>query len=316
MNQITFNQELIDDIYSANVQDELHSIKDFLRWTYSTFNRAELFYGHGYDNAWDEAHQLVLSCLHLPPDFPAELYDARLTAAEKLELIRLVIIRLEKRLPIAYLIHSAWFCGLEFYVDERVIIPRSPIGALIQDGFAGVLPKAPQRILDMCTGSGCIAIACAEQFPDADIDAVDLSLDALNVAEINIERHNLSHRVFPIQSDLFSQLLEEQYDLIVTNPPYVDLDDLSDMPEEFHYEPEMALGSGDDGLTITKQILRQAANYLTDDGVLVCEVGNSMVHLMEQFPDVPFNWLELKNGGVGVFALTKAELIAHQAAFV
>ncbi|MBN6070789.1 50S ribosomal protein L3 N(5)-glutamine methyltransferase [Aggregatibacter actinomycetemcomitans] len=315
MNQITFNQELIDDIYSANVQDELHSIKDFLRWTYSTFNRAELFYGHGYDNAWDEAHQLVLSCLHLPPDFPAELYDARLTAAEKLELIRLVIIRLEKRLPIAYLIHSAWFCRLEFYVDERVIIPRSPISALIQDGFADVLPKTPQRILDMCTGSGCIAIACAEQFPDADVDAVDLSLDALNVAEINIERHNLSHRVFPIQSDLFSQLLEEQYDLIVTNPPYVDLDDLSDMPEEFHYEPEMALGSGDDGLTITKQILRQAANYLTDDGVLVCEVGNSMVHLIEQFPDVPFNWLELQNGGVGVFALTKAELIAHQTAF-
>ncbi|MBN6073993.1 50S ribosomal protein L3 N(5)-glutamine methyltransferase [Aggregatibacter actinomycetemcomitans] len=315
MNQITFNQELIDDIYSANVQDELHSIKDFLRWTYSTFNRAELFYGHGYDNAWDEAHQLVLSCLHLPPDFPAELYDARLTAAEKLELIRLVMIRLEKRLPIAYLIHSAWFCGLEFYVDERVIIPRSPIGALIQDGFASVLPKAPQRILDMCTGSGCIAIACAEQFPDADIDAVDLSLDALNVAEINIACHNLSHRVFPIQSDLFSQLLEEQYDLIVTNPPYVDLEDLSDMPEEFHYEPEMALGSGDDGLTITKQILRQAANYLTDDGVLVCEVGNSMVHLIEQFPDIPFNWLELQNGGVGVFALTKAELIAHQTTF-
>ncbi|ANU83016.1 ribosomal protein L3 N(5)-glutamine methyltransferase [Aggregatibacter actinomycetemcomitans] len=315
MNQITFNQELIDDIYSANVQDELYSIKDFLRWTYSTFNRAELFYGHGYDNAWDEAHQLVLSCLHLPPDFPAELYNARLTVAEKLELIRLVMIRLEKRLPIAYLIHSAWFCGLEFYVDKRVIIPRSPIGALIQDGFAGLLPKAPKRILDMCTGSGCIAIACAEQFPEADVDAVDLSLDALNVAEINIERYNLSHRVFPIQSDLFSQLLEEQYDLIVTNPPYVDLDDRSDMPEEFHYEPEMALGSGDDGLTITKQILRQAVNYLTDDGVLVCEVGNSMVHLIEQFPNVPFNWLELKNGGVGVFALAKAELIAHQATF-
>jgi len=147
------------------------------------------------------------------------------------------------------------------------------------------------------------------------VDAVDLSFDALNVTEINIERHNLTHRVFPIQSDLFSRLLEEQYDLIVTNPPYVDLEDLSDMPEEFHYEPEMALGSGNDGLTITKEILRLAPNYLADDGVLVCEVGNSMVHLIEQFPQVPFNWLELANGGVGVFALTKAQLIEHQAAF-
>ena len=315
MNPITFNQELIDDIYSANVQEELHTIKDFLRWCYSTFNRADIYYGHGYDNAWDEAQQLVLATLHLPPDFPSELYDARLTTAEKQEIIRLVIIRIEKPIPVAYLIHRAWFCGLEFYVDERVIVPRSPISALIEQRFTGLLTHEPQRILDMCTGSGCIAIACAERFPKADVDAVDLSFDALNVAEINIERHNLTHRVFPIQSDLFSRLLEEQYDLIVTNPPYVDLEDLSDMPEEFHYEPEMALGSGNDGLTITKEILRLAPNYLADDGVLVCEVGNSMVHLMEQFPQVPFNWLELANGGVGVFALTKAQLIEHQAVF-
>jgi len=167
----------------------------------------------------------------------------------------------------------------------------------------------------MCTGSGCIAIACAEQFPQADVDAVDLSIDALNVAEMNIERHNLSHRVFPIQSDLFSHLLEEQYDLIVANPPYVDLEDLSDMPEEFHYEPEIALGSGNDGLDITKEILRMAPNYLADNGLLICEVGNSMVHLIEQYPDVPFHWLDLPNGGLGVFALTKAELMAHQTAF-
>ena len=299
MNQITFNQELIDDIYSANVQEELHTIKDFLRWCYSTFNRADIYYGHGYDNAWDEAQQLVLAILHLPADFPSELYDTRLTTAEKQEIIRLVIIRIEKRIPVAYLIHRAWFCGLEFYVDERVIVPRSPISALIEQGFAGLLTRKPQRILDMCTGSGCIAIACAEHFPEADVDAVDLSFDALNVAEINIERHNLTHRVFPIQSDLFSCLLEEQYDLIVTNPPYVDLEDLSD----------------NDGLTITKEILRLAPNYLADDGVLVCEVGNSMVHLIEQFPQVPFNWLELANGGVGVFALTKAQLLEHQHVF-
>ena len=315
MNEFAFNPEIIDDIYSANVQNDLHSIKDFLRWTYTIFNRADIFYGHGYDNPWDEAQQLVLATLHLPPDFPSELYDARLTMAEKSELIRLVMIRLEKRVPIAYLIHRAWFCGLEFYVDERVIIPRSPIGGLIQQRFAGLLNYEPKRILDMCTGSGCIAIACAEQFPQADVDAVDLSIDALNVAEMNIERHNLSHRVFPIQSDLCSHLLEEQYDLIVANPPYVDLEDLSDMPEEFHYEPEMALGSGNDGLDITKEILRMAPKYLADNGLLICEVGNSMVHLIEQYPDVPFHWLDLPNGGLGVFALTKAELMAHQTAF-
>ena len=227
----------------------------------------------------------------------------------------MVIIRIEKRIPVAYLIHRAWFCGLEFYVDERVIVPRSPISALIEQGFAGLLTREPQRILDMCTGSGCIAIACAERFPEADVDAVDLSFDALNVAEINIERHNLTHRVFPIQSDLFSHLLEEQYDLIVTNPPYVDLEDLSDMPEEFHCEPEMALGSGNDGLTITKEILRLAPNYLADDGVLVCEVGNSMVSLIEQYPDVPFEWVELKNGGLGVFAISREDLVKYHDSF-
>lgn len=287
---------------------QLHSIADYLRWTYSQFNQSDIYYGHGYDNPWDEAQQLVLTSLHLPPDFPSELYCAKLIEEEKQRIIELTQARIEQRIPIAYLINEAWFCGLPFYVDERVIIPRSPISALIENRFAGLLKHEPKRILDLCTGSGCIAIACAEQFPEAEVDAVDLSLDALNVAEINIERHHLNHRVFPLQSDIFQQILPMQYDLIVTNPPYVDLEDLSDMPQEFHYEPEMALGSGDDGLTLTKQILRQAADFLTDDGVLVCEVGNSMVHLMEQYPDVPFNWVELTNGGLGVFSLTKKQL--------
>ncbi|PJG82741.1 50S ribosomal protein L3 N(5)-glutamine methyltransferase [Caviibacterium pharyngocola] len=316
MSRHTFNQALIDTIIADNVSNSLHSIQDFLRWTYSTFNRAELYYGHGYDNAWDEAQQLVLCGLQLPPDIPSEFYQSHLTQSEKESLISLVIARIEQRIPVAYLINSAWFCGLEFYVDERVIIPRSPISALIQEGFAGLLKNSPRRILDMCTGSGCIAIACAERFPQAEVDAVDLSLEALNVAEINIERHNLLHRVYPLQSDLFADLPADQYDLIVTNPPYVDEEDLDDMPEEFHYEPEMALGLGTDGLVITKKILATAADYLTDDGVLVCEVGNSMVHLIEQFPDLPFQWLELKNGGVGVFALSKADLLAHRAQFI
>lgn len=215
----------------------------------------------------------------------------------------------------AYLTNSAWFCGHEFYVDERTIIPRSPISALIQDRFEDLISQEPNHILDLCTGSGCIAIACAYAFPNAEVDAVDLSVDALNVAEINISRHQLEHRVFPIQSNLFENILGQKYDLIVTNPPYVDEEDLADMPEEFHFEPELALGSGHDGLNITKQILKQASDYLSENGVLVCEVGNSMVSLIEQYPDVPFEWVELKNGGLGVFAIQRKDLVKYHDLF-
>lgn len=312
---MTHNPELIALIEEEKVQNHLHSIQDFLRWTYSTFNRSDIYYGHGYQNAWEESQQLVLATLDLPVDFPREFYSCALTPAEKQQLIELVIQRISQRIPVAYLINQAWFCGLNFYVDERVIVPRSPISALIQDRFAHLLNKEPTRILDMCTGSGCIAIACAEQFPNAEVDAVDLSTEALNVAEINIERHQMQERVFPIQSDLFQHLPQDQYDLIVTNPPYVDAEDLADMPEEFTHEPEMALGSGIDGLEITKQILYHAPDYLSEDGVLVCEVGNSMLHLIQQYPDVPFHWQELKNGGVGVFALNKAELLKYRSYF-
>ena len=237
------------------------------------------------------------------------------TLVEKERVIHLIETRLGTRQPVAYLTNSAWFCGSEFYVDERTIVPRSPIGELIMQKFAGLIDHEPKRILDMCTGSGCIAIATAEAFPEAEVDAVDLSVDALNVAEINIARHQLEHRVFPIQSDLFQNLFGQQYDLIVTNPPYVDEEDLADMPEEFHYEPELALGSGVDGLEITKQILKQAPDYLTQNGMLVCEVGNSMVSLIEQYPDVPFEWVELKNGGLGVFAISREDLVKYHDSF-
>lgn len=311
----THNQELVELIASDDVPNNLQTIKDFLRWTFSNFNRSDIYYGHGQDNAWDESLHLVLTGLELPMDLPDNLFDTRLTLSEKQLLVGLVTERLAKRVPVAYLVNSAWFCGLEFYVDERVIVPRSPISALIEDRFHGILHHNPKRILDLCTGSGCIAIACAEKFPTAEVDAVDLSFDALNVAEINIERHDMQDRVFPLQSDLFTNLIGDKYDLIVTNPPYVDLEDLGDMPEEFHFEPELALGSGYDGLDITKQILANAADYLNDDGVLVCEVGNSMVHLMEQYPEVPFNWVKLKNGGLGVFTLTKAQLEEYRDLF-
>ena len=313
--EIAHNQELVATVLADKVAHELHSIQDFLRWTYSVFNRADIYYGHGYDNAWDESLQLVLGGLQLPLDLPTELFQSRLTLSEKETLVQLVLARIQQRVPVAYLTNSAWFCGHEFYVDERTIIPRSPISALIQDRFEGLLDAVPQRILDLCTGSGCIAIACAYDFPEAEVDAVDLSFDALNVAEINIERHQLAHRVFPIQSDLFANIVGQKYDLIVTNPPYVDEEDLAEMPEEFHFEPEPALGSGMDGLDITKQILKQAPNYLTENGLLVCEVGNSMVSLIEQYPEVPFEWVELKNGGLGVFALRYKELVKYHHLF-
>ena len=313
--EIAHNQELVATVLADKVAHELHSIQDFLRWTYSVFNRADIYYGHGYDNAWDESLQLVLGGLQLPLDLPTELFQSRLTPSEKETLVQLVLARIQQRVPVAYLTHSAWFCGHEFYVDERTIIPRSPISALIQDRFEGLLDAVPQRILDLCTGSGCIAIACAYAFPEAEVDAVDLSFDALNVAEINIERHQLAHRVFPIQSDLFANIAGQKYDLIVTNPPYVDEEDLAEMPEEFHFEPEPALGSGMDGLDITKQILKQAPNYLTENGLLVCEVGNSMISLIEQYLEVPFEWVELKNGGLGVFALRYKELVKYHHLF-
>lgn len=310
-----YNLELLEDIQACAVVEDLATIQDMMRWAYSYFNTSDLYYGHGYDNAWDEAQQLVLAALYLPADVPEAMYQSRLTLVEKERVIRLIETRLGTRQPVAYLTNSAWFCGSEFYVDERTIVPRSPIGELIMQKFAGLIDHEPKRILDMCTGSGCIAIACAQQFLEAEVDAVDLSLDALDVAQINIERHGLAERVFPISSDLFNDIPQDKYDLIVTNPPYVDEEDLDDMPQEFHFEPEMSLGSGTDGLDITKRILAQAADYLTDDGVLVCEVGNSMVHLIEQFPTVPFNWIEFKNGGLGVFSLTRAQLVEYRHLF-
>ena len=305
---MNFNSELVSVIEWDSITADLHSIKDYLRWVYSSFNRADIFYGHGQDNAWDEAVQLVLGALKLPPDVPTELYDCRLTPSEKRTVVDFMLKRLQTRLPVAYITHSAWFCGLEFYIDERVLVPRSPIAELIQKNFEGLVQHSPQRILDMCTGSGCIAIACADRFPLAEVDAVDLSIEALNVAELNIERHQMLERVFPLQSDLFEQLPKAQYDLIVTNPPYVDQQDIDDMPEEFRHEPMMALEAGQDGLILVKRILVQASDYLSENGVLVCEVGNSMVHLIEQYPSVPFKWMEFENGGDGVFALTKAQL--------
>ena len=297
------------------MSEQLHTIGDYVRFGASQFNQAELYFGHGTINAWDEAITLIMHQLSLPSDMVDELMQCRLVTQEKQAILALFERRITEGLPAAYLTNQAMFCGLPFYVDERVLVPRSPIGELIGNKFEGLVDSAPQRILDLCTGSGCIAIACAINFPEADVDAADLSVDALNVAQMNIEGHGLVEQVIPIYSDVFSGVEGQSYDLIVTNPPYVDQEDVDALPQEFLHEPKMGLGSGFDGLDITRRILSEAANHLNDNGVLICEVGNSQVHLTAAFPNVPFQWLTFERGGHGVFRITKAQLQQHQQEF-
>jgi len=298
------------------VTTDLHTIADFLRWSVSRFNEADLYYGHGTNNAWDEAVSLALFALHLPDNMDDAIMQSRLTKTEKIDVINLVLRRIDERIPAAYLTNLAYFSRLPFYVDERVLVPRSPIAELIEQGFNQQITAEPKRILDLCTGSGCIAIACAYAFPQAEIDALDLSIDALDVASINIHNHELTEQVIPIKSDVFSGVHGVKYDLIVTNPPYVDAMDIGDMPDEFHHEPEMGLACGDDGLDIVRTILAQASEHLTENGVLICEVGNSMLHVDALYPEVDFTWIEFERGGFGVFAMTKPQLEQHKQLFL
>lgn len=295
--------------------ENLRTVQDFIRWTSSQLSLSDVFLGHGTDNPIDEAKQLILATLGLSLYIPTEFYSANLTNDEKQELFAIIQKRISDRVPTPYLTNQAWFCGHSFYIDERVLIPRSPIGELIDNHFQSLLSQPPQQILDLCTGSGCIGIACAYAFPEAQIDITDISLEALDVAQQNIDLHEMNFQVMPMQSDLFNDIPEKQYDLIVTNPPYVDNEDMGDLPDEFSYEPKLALEAGFDGLDIVKRILRDAIDYLSPQGVLVCEVGNSWVSLQEQYPQVPFNWLEFERGGLGVFSITREELIPYHHCF-
>ena len=295
---------------TTTINDELFTIRDFIRWGVSEFNAAKLYFGHGTDNAWDEAEQLVLHAINLTPPLADEWLGSRLTSSERDRVVANLQRRIEERIPAAYITGQAWFAGLPFIVDERVLVPRSPIAELIQKQFQPWLAQEPARILDLCTGSGCIGIACAFAFPDAEVQLSDISFDALEVAEENIQQHNLEERVFAIQSDLFANLVGQQFDLIVSNPPYVDADDLASMPAEYHAEPEIGLGSGEDGLEFTRRLLREASSYLTDDGVLIVEVGNSWVALEEAYPHLPFTWMEFERGGHGVFKVNKSDLLS------
>ncbi|MCB1853053.1 MAG: 50S ribosomal protein L3 N(5)-glutamine methyltransferase, partial [Gammaproteobacteria bacterium] len=285
-------------------------------WGASRFNEKGLFYGHGTDNALDEAAVLVLSALSLPADLPSAYLGCRVTPAERERILAILHQRIDERVPAAYLTREVMFAGLRFYVDERVLVPRSPIAELIENGFAPWVSDASVgRVLDLCTGSGCIAIGCAYCFPDASVDAVDISTKALDVARINIERHRLSDRVEPILSDLFDGLKGRRYDLIVSNPPYVSLDEYSNLPVEYHREPIVGLEAGHDGLDVVSRILEQAVDYLEPGGVLVMEVGSSAATLIERYPEVPFMWFDFERGGDGVFLLTAEELQEHRSWF-
>lgn len=298
--------------------DTLESAEAWVTWGVDYFEQHGIYFGHGTDNALDEAAWLVLSALELPIDVALSDVPQPLTAAQRHAIVALFQQRVERRIPAAYLIHEAWFCGLRFYVDERVLVPRSPIGELIVNAFAPWWPahQAVSRILDIGTGSGCIAIACAHAFPEATVDAADISPDALCVTQKNIELHQLQGRVNAVESDLFGALDGRKYDIIVSNPPYVDAEDIASMPDEFRHEPQIGLVAGEDGLDFAIRILQDAPRYLTNDGILIVEVGNSEAALAARFPTVPFMWLEFEYGGHGVFLLTAAELVQHHETFL
>ncbi len=301
MNSISYQRE--------EITGTLHTISDFIRWGASFFKQSNLYYGHGTSTAIDEAAFLVLHTLGLDPDTSSVYFPARLTLNEKQVLTEIIFRRVEEQIPAAYLTHEAWFAGLAFYVDERVLVPRSPLAELIVKQFEDFVdPDSVDRILDLCTGSGCIGIACAYYFPMAHIDLADISSEAIEVAKINVQRHQLLNHVDIIQSDLFSGLQNRKYNIIVSNPPYVDAEDMAALPQEYKAEPELGLAAGKDGLDLVIPMLRQAAGHLHPEGLLIVEVGNSEHALCELFPEVPFFWLEFEHGGQGVFLLTKEQL--------
>lgn len=293
----------------------LRSGVDLLRFGVTRFTAAGLHYGHGTDNALDEARVLLCHALHLPHDVPDALLQGRLLAEERRRVLALYARRVEERLPAPYLTGEAWFAGLPFHVDERVIVPRSPVAELIETGFAPwiEMPEQVESVLDLCTGSGCIAVACAYAFPNARIDAVDVSEGALEVARGNIARHGVGDRVTPVASNLMESLTGRRYQLIVCNPPYVDAADMAALAAEYGHEPTLALAAGEDGLDVVRRILATAAHHLTPDGLLVLELGNSAPAAQAAWPDLPFTWLEFERGGHGVCLLHACDL-AHLAA--
>jgi ribosomal protein L3 glutamine methyltransferase len=293
----------------------LTTIRDFIRWGSSEFLRNGLGYGHGFATAMDEARYLVLHALALPYDWPGEYLDAVLTPTEREQVIDILRLRVESRQPAAYITRESWFCGLRFYVDERVLVPRSPIAELIGDHFEPWIDSGRVRqILDLCTGSGCIAIAAQYQFPEAEVCASDVSCDALEVARMNLEQHELNEHITLYESDLFDAIPARQFDVILCNPPYVDADDMAALVDEFRCEPELGLRAGDDGLDLVDRILAKAGEYLDDQGVLFLEVGNSQAALEKKYAFLPMTWIDFEFGGSGVCCIQAQDLKRQRAA--
>ncbi|MCB4812192.1 50S ribosomal protein L3 N(5)-glutamine methyltransferase [Methylovorus menthalis] len=292
------------------LSEELITIRDWLRFAVSRFEEAGIFFGHGTDNAYDEAVWLIMSALRLPHDTLNNFLDSRLLESERKHLAHLLERRVEQRVPTAYLVREAWLKGFKFYVDERVIVPRSFIAELLEDGLSPWIdyPEMVESAADICTGSGCLGVLLAHAFPDAEVDVVDISTDALAVANINIANYGLQDQVKAIQSDMFSALQGKTYDLIISNPPYVDAPSMAQLPEEYRNEPQIALGSGTDGLEHTHTLLREAASHLNEGGLLIVEIGHNRDALHAAYPDLPFTWLEVESGNEFVFLLGKEQL--------
>lgn len=296
--------------HAPSLPPELATVRDFVRWGASAFGRSDLVFAHGTDNALDESFHLTLWALKLPPDVPAIYLECTLTQPERAAVWALLNERLLSRKPAAYLMGEIQFCGLPFTIDERVLIPRSPIGEMIGAHFHPWLTTQPTRILDLCAGSGCIGIACAYAFPDAEVDLAELDAGALQVAQANIQRHRCAEQVSAYQSDLFAGLSADAcYELIVSNPPYVPTAEVDALGPEFKHEPRMALEAGADGMDIVARLLAQAPDYLTEDGLLVCEIGGSEDEFLARFPDLPVAWPDFERGGDGVFVISRSELV-------
>ncbi len=331
MDQLTISPEHLQE-----AADNLTTIRDFIRFGVTALRQYDAHLGQGTEDFFAESSALVLQTLALDWNANPDILDSKLLPSEKAEFISLLERRINEKVPTSYLLNLAYFCEKPYYVDERVLIPRSPIAELINNRFApycldenhqpreaannlpeNAQPKMPRRILDMCTGSGCIAIALAYAFPEAEVDATDISKEALEVAAINAEHHNKQFEVALLESDLFSKIpAENQYDLIVSNPPYVDAEDMADLPAEFLHEPELALAAGQDGLDLVRKMLAQAADYLTEDGLIVIEVGNSEWAMRQNFNTVDFYWLQFQKGGSGIFALTAAQCREYRDLFI
>lgn len=299
-----------------NTPESPVTIGSYIQRGSDLFDQAGLFFGHGTDNAWDESLALVLFALSLPWGSDSSILERPVSSEEAAVITRLFDRRINERLPAAYLTGETWFAGFKFSIDQRVLVPRSPIAELIETQFQPWLITPPMSILDLCTGSGCIGIACAHYFPEANVTLSDISTDALAVANKNVSLHQLNHRVSAVHSDLFAGLGSQRFDLIVSNPPYVDANDLASMPNEYDHEPEIGLSSGDDGLDFTRQLLLDAAEHLNEQGTLIVEVGNSWSALEDTFPQVPFMWLDFERGGHGVFLITAEQLSAHREEFI